>query len=98
MGLLITTYANLVNVWKTSREAGDQWVKTHFVVFTLQGVVIQVVVISTLLYGIEAWNTVSQVEKHLTAFHTYAFVEFLVCPGETTSQMPRFSKELVRLP
>ena len=27
MGLLITTYANLVNVWKTSGEAGDQWVK-----------------------------------------------------------------------
>ena len=26
MGLLITTYANLVNVWKTSWEAGDQWV------------------------------------------------------------------------
>ena len=27
MGLLITTYANLVNVWKTSGEGGDQWVK-----------------------------------------------------------------------
>ena len=27
MGLLITTYANLVNVWKTSGEAGDQRVK-----------------------------------------------------------------------
>ena len=28
MGLLITTYANLVNVWKTSGEAGNHWVKS----------------------------------------------------------------------
>ena len=27
MGLLITTYANLVNVWKTSGKAGKQRVK-----------------------------------------------------------------------
>ena len=27
MGLLITAYANLVNVWKTSGEAGKQRVK-----------------------------------------------------------------------
>ena len=27
MGLLIKTYANLVNVWKTSGEAGKQRVK-----------------------------------------------------------------------
>ena len=26
MGLLITTYAKLVNVWKTSGKAGDHWV------------------------------------------------------------------------
>ena len=29
MGLLITTYANLVNVWKTSGEAGNHWVKNN---------------------------------------------------------------------
>ena len=28
MGLLITTYANLVNVWKTSGKAGKQRVNT----------------------------------------------------------------------
>ena len=37
MGLLITTYANLVNVWKTSGEAGDQRVK-HAITFLLLGI------------------------------------------------------------
>ena len=33
MGLLITTYANLVNVWKTSGEAGKQRVKQRVRLF-----------------------------------------------------------------
>ena len=36
MGLLIKTYANLVNVWKTSGEAGDQWVKLFHSALLLQ--------------------------------------------------------------
>ena len=32
MGLLITTYANLVNVWKTSGEAGKQRVNSFITI------------------------------------------------------------------
>ena len=35
MGLLITTYANLVNVWKTSGEAYKERKKRILVIITL---------------------------------------------------------------